>query len=132
MNKTIFIIGIIFGFTAIILGAFGAHGLESVLSESQLDTFETGVKYQMYHALLLLIVSQLKMISHKFQKIVSYLAVNGVVLFSFSIYFLATNELTGFDFRAIGFVTPIGGLLLISAWGLLGFGVVRFKSADSA
>lgn len=125
MNKTTFTIGLIFGLTAIILGAFGAHGLEAVLTESQLDTFETGVKYQMYHALFLLIASQLKAISPGYQKGVQYLTTIGLILFSFSIYFLATNELTGFDFRKIGFVTPIGGLLLISAWGILGIGVLR-------
>ncbi|MCX2718224.1 DUF423 domain-containing protein [Lentiprolixibacter aurantiacus] len=131
MNKTIFLVGILFGVMAIILGAFGAHGLEAVLAGSQLDTFETGVKYQMYHALLLLIVSQLKGISAKYLKTAFYLTVFGVVFFSFSIYFLATNDLTGFDFRAIGFVTPIGGLLMISAWVLLGIGAVRFKSAGN-
>ena len=130
MNKTVFVTGIIFGFTAIVLGAFGAHGLKEVLTESQLDTFETGVKYQMYHALFLLIVSQLKMISQQFQKTIYFLTVAGVILFSFSIYFLATNELTGFDFKSIGFITPIGGLLLILAWGLLGFGVLKHKSKD--
>ncbi|MDX1314687.1 MAG: DUF423 domain-containing protein [Eudoraea sp.] len=127
MNKTIFLFGIVFGISAIILGAFGAHGLEAILTESQLDTFETGVKYQMYHALLLLIVSQLTIIPSKYQKGILYLLVTGVVFFSFSIYFLATNELTGFDFRAIGFITPIGGLLLISGWALLGIGVLKAK-----
>ena len=130
MNKTVFVTGIFFGFTAIVLGAFGAHGLKDVLTESQLGTFETGVKYQIYHAFLLLIVSQLKMISQKFQKTIYFLTVLGVILFSFSIYFLATNELTGFDFKRIGFITPIGGLLLISAWALLGFGVLKHKSND--
>lgn len=132
MNKTIFLIGIIFGVTAIILGAFGAHGLEALLTESQLDTFETGVKYQMYHALFLLIVANLKMISPKDQKRVMYLTAIGVVLFSFSIYFLATNELTGFDFRTLGFITPVGGLLLISAWILLGIVVLKSKSQAAA
>ena len=127
MNKTIFLVGIIFGISAIILGAFGAHGLETVLTESQMDTFETGVKYQMYHALLLLILSQLKIISANHQKAVLYLIAIGVVFFSFSIYFLATNEHTGFDFRTIGFITPIGGLLLISGWALMGFGVIKSK-----
>jgi len=130
MNKTTCIIGIVFGVTAIVLGAFGAHGLEAVLSDSQLDTFETGVKYQMYHALLLLIVSQLRSIPPNYRKWVTYLTTMGVVLFSFSIYFLATNELTGFDFRAIGFITPIGGLLLISAWGFLGLGVIKSRTSQ--
>ena len=131
MNKTVFLLGIVFGISAIVLGAFGAHGLEAVLSESQLDTFETGVKYQMYHALLLLIISQLQAVSTKYCKWISYLISAGVVFFSFSIYFLATNDLTGFDFRKIGFITPIGGLLLISGWVLLGIGVVKSKLRNS-
>ncbi len=130
MNKTIFVVGILFGITAIILGAFGAHGLEDVLTESKLDTFETGVKYQMYHALFLLIVSQLKALSLTNKKTVLYLTALGVIFFSFSIYFLATNELTAFDFTTIGFITPIGGLLLISAWAFAGLGVLRSKSPD--
>ena len=56
MNKTIFTTGILFGFLAVVLGAFGAHGLEKVLDSSLIDTFNTGVTYQMYHALLLLIL----------------------------------------------------------------------------
>jgi uncharacterized membrane protein YgdD (TMEM256/DUF423 family) len=82
----------------------------------------------MYHALFLIIVSQLKSISPKYRKTVMYLTTIGILLFSFSIYFLATNELTGFDFKTIGFITPIGGLLLILAWVLLGLGVIKFKT----
>ena len=78
----------------------------------------------------MLIVSQLKALSLKYRKTVLYLTGLGVIFFSFSIYLLATNELTAFDFRAIGFITPIGGLLLISAWALLGLGVMKFRSSD--
>lgn len=127
MNKTIFTVGIVFGITAIMLGAFGAHGLKAVLADAQLDTFETGVKYQMYHALFLLVVAQTKALSRVYKKGVLFLSVFGIVFFSFSIYLLATNALTGFDFRAIGFITPIGGLLLISAWIALGVGYLRGK-----
>ncbi|MBT8178366.1 MAG: DUF423 domain-containing protein [Eudoraea sp.] len=127
MNKTIFGTGILFGVTAIILGAFGAHGLEARLEPAQLDTFETGVKYQMYHALFLLVLAQLKSLSKKRQKQVFILTLLGVVFFSFSIYLLATNVLTGFDFRVIGFVTPIGGLCLIAAWILTGYGIWKSK-----
>ncbi|MBT8205977.1 MAG: DUF423 domain-containing protein [Eudoraea sp.] len=127
MNKTIFGMGILFGVTAIILGAFGAHGLEARLEPAQLDTFETGVKYQMYHALFLLVVAQLKPLSVQRKKQVFILTLLGVVFFSFSIYLLATNVLTGFDFRVIGFVTPIGGLCLIAAWILTGYGIWKSK-----
>ncbi len=128
MNKTIFIVGILMGITAIVFGAYGAHGLEGLLDPSQLDTFETGVKYQMYHALFLLILAQLKSISQLLQKWVFVLTLFGVLFFSFSIYLLATNGLTGFDFGTIGFVTPIGGLCLIAAWTLMGYGIWKAKA----
>ncbi|QCW98586.1 DUF423 domain-containing protein [Aggregatimonas sangjinii] len=125
MNKTIFMTGIILGVLAVILGAFGAHGLEKVLDTDAIDTFETGVTYQMYHALLLLVLGGVIPIPERTKKVVYYLMTLGVVLFSFSIYFLATNALTGFDFRTIGFITPIGGTLLIAGWGWLGLGCIR-------
>jgi len=118
MDKKIISTGAIFGMLAIILGAFGAHALKKVLSLEQLSTFETGVKYQMYHALFLLFVG-LASISEKAKKTIYYLVVIGVIFFSGSIYLLATNDFTTFDFKTIGFVTPIGGLLLILAWGTL-------------
>ena len=119
MDKKIISTGAIFGLIAIILGAFGAHALKKVLSIEELSTFETGVKYQMYHALFLLIVGMLTGLSQKAKKIIYNLVVLGIIFFSGSIYLLATNSLTSFDFKIIGFVTPIGGLLLISAWGTL-------------
>lgn len=119
MEKKIISTGAIFGMIAIILGAFGAHALKKVLTIDELATFETGVKYQMYHALFLLIVGMLTGLSQKAKKIIYNLVVFGIVFFSGSIYLLSTNSLTSFDFKIIGFVTPIGGLLLISAWGTL-------------
>lgn len=119
MDKKIISTGAIFGMIAIILGAFGAHALKKVLSIDALATFETGVKYQMYHALFLVVVGTMTGLSEKAKKIIFNLVVFGVTFFSGSIYLLATNSLTAFDFKIIGFVTPIGGLLLISAWGLL-------------
>jgi uncharacterized membrane protein YgdD (TMEM256/DUF423 family) len=120
----------VLGMIAIILGAFGAHALKKVLSVDQLATFETGVRYQMYHALFLLLVSQLDMLSQKASKAIYYLVLSGVVLFSGSIYLLATNSLTSFDFKIIGFVTPIGGLLLIIAWFVLLASIFDKKSQN--
>jgi len=125
MNRTIFLTGILFGVLAVALGAFGAHGLEKLADTEALQTFETGVKYQMYHALLLLVLANVNQISEKAKRMIYYFLLGGILLFSFSIYFLATNDLTSFDFKTIGFVTPIGGLLLISGWVLLG---IRFYS----
>ncbi len=127
MDKKIISTGAILGMIAIILGAFGAHALKKVLSIEQLATFETGVRYQMYHALFLLFIGLLGMISEKTKKTIYSLVLSGVFLFSGSIYLLATNDLTSFDFKVIGFVTPIGGLLLILAWGILLLNLTKKK-----
>ena len=119
MEKKIIITAAILGMLAIILGAFGAHALKKVLALDQLATFETGVRYQTYHALFLLLIGIMPNLTQKAKKCIYYFTVFGVILFSGSIYLLATNNLTSFDFKIIGFVTPIGGLLLILAWGTL-------------
>ncbi|MBK9223925.1 MAG: DUF423 domain-containing protein [Flavobacterium sp.] len=116
MERKILSVASLLGMIAIILGAFGAHALKKVLSIEQLNTFETGVKYQMYHALFLLFVGTTSALSDKAKKAILSLVIVGVLFFSGSIYLLATNDLTSFDFKVIGFVTPIGGLLLISSW----------------
>ncbi|WP_304197571.1 DUF423 domain-containing protein [Flavobacterium alvei] len=126
MDKKIISTGAIFGMLAIIFGAFGAHALKKILAVEELTTFETGVKYQMYHALFLLFIG-LSSISQKTKKTIYYLVVFGVIFFSGSIYGLATNKLSSFDFKTIGFITPIGGLLLILAWGILLFNLLKKK-----
>ena len=128
MDKKIISTGAIFGMLAIVLGAFGAHALKKVLSIEELSTFETGVKYQMYHAIFLLFIGMNDKIAQKTKKIIYNLTLVGVLFFSGSIYLLATNSLTTFDFRIIGFVTPMGGLLLISAWGVLLLSYINKKS----
>lgn len=127
MDKKIISTGAVFGMIAIILGAFGAHALKKVLSIDQLSTFETGVRYQMYHALFLLFVGLMNDLSQKAKKTIFFLVIFGVILFSGSIYLLATNDLTSFDFKVIGFATPIGGLLLIGAWAVLLFDLLKKK-----
>lgn len=119
MKSKIVTTATILGMIAIILGAFGAHALKKFLAVEQLATFETGVRYQMYHALFLLFIGLYDELTDAVKKTIYYLVLSGVILFSGSIYLLATNDLTAFDFKRIGFVTPIGGLLLIMAWGLL-------------
>jgi uncharacterized membrane protein YgdD (TMEM256/DUF423 family) len=128
MDKKIISTGALFGMIAIILGAFGAHALKKVLSLEQLSTFETGVRYQMYHAIFLLLIGVTNHLSQKAKKTIYFLVLFGVILFSGSIYLLATNDLTSFDFKVIGFVTPIGGLLLILAWGVLLMNIINKKS----
>jgi len=127
MNRTILLVGTAMGMLAIILGAFGAHGLEKLVDAEAIDTFETGVKYQMYHALFLLFLGLWNGIAVKAKKMVFTLVLLGVVLFSFSIYLLALNSLTSFDFKIIGFLTPIGGVLMISGWAVLAYKILKTK-----
>ena len=131
MNKKILISGSLLGIIAIALGAFGAHGLKSIMTVESLQTFETGVRYQMYHALFLLFVGGFAPLSKKVKTIILYLVVLGVVFFSGSIFLLSTNTLTTFDFKVIGFITPIGGLLLIVAWLLAMLNFLKIKSDKS-
>lgn len=119
MERKIISSALILGITAIILGAFGAHALKNDLTEEALVTFETGVKYQMYHALFLLFLGTTALVSDVVKKKVFQLVVVGVVFFSGSIYVLATRTITGIDFRPLGIVTPIGGALLILGWTAL-------------
>ena len=119
MKSKIVTTATILGMIAIILGAFGAHALKKFLAVEQLATFETGVRYQMYHALFLLFIGLYDELTEAVKKTIYYFVLIGVILFSGSIYLLATNDLTAFDFKRIGFITPIGGLLLIMAWGVL-------------
>lgn len=119
MNNKIISTAAFFGMTSIVLGAFGAHALKQVLTIDQLTTFETGVKYQMYHALFLLFLGLNTQLSTKVKKTILVLTILGVIFFSGSIYLLATDSLNDFNFKIIGFVTPIGGLLLIIAWSIL-------------
>ena len=128
MNKIILVTASILGMLAIILGAFASHGLKSIISVELLQTFETGVRYQMYHAIVLLFIGMTPFFNEKTKQLLFYLIVIGVLLFSVSIYGLATNELTSFNFKPIGFVTPIGGLLLILSWAIMFLKFLKIKS----
>ena len=127
MNKTIFTTACVLGLLAVLLGAFGAHGLQKLVDTKSVTSFETGVRYQMYHAFLLFVLGLIPNVSLRAKRIVFYLVLSGLVLFSFSIYILAINSLFDFDFKAIAFITPVGGALLIAAWGILGFQIYKTK-----
>ncbi|GGE99833.1 DUF423 domain-containing protein [Flavobacterium limi] len=128
MERKIIITAAVFGMLAIILGAFGAHALKAILTPEQLISFETGVRYQMYHAFFLFFVASRKELSLKTLKVIYNLVLGGVLLFSGSIFLLTTKNLTTIDFKIIGFVTPIGGFLLIFAWFVLLATFFRKKS----
>ena len=125
MNKKLLIAGAVLGILGIILGAFAAHGLEKLVDDDAIKSFETGVRYQIYHAFLLLILGSTSFLSLKTKKIIFYLVISGLIFFSGSIYGLATNELSSLDFKTIALITPIGGLLLITAWIGMLIGIMR-------
>ena len=128
MKRNILATGAVLGIVAIILGAFAAHGLERLISEDSVATFETGVQYQMYNALFLLFSASLTDVDNKLRRWSFVLTLIGTLFFSGSIYFLATNSLTAFDFRTIGLVTPLGGTLMIAGWTVFLFGVLKLKN----
>lgn len=121
MNKPILLKGAILGTIAVVLGALGAHALKNILTLDQLSSFETGVKYQMYHAILLVILSlMVKSTSSKYLLIAVNLIFLGVILFSGSIYLLTLKNILGIEFlKFAGPITPIGGILIVSGWFLL-------------
>jgi len=129
MERKIIASAAFLGLTAIILGAFGAHALKNYLSPEQLISFETGVKYQMYHALFLLFLGLSGvLLIDKTKKLLYWLVVFGVILFSGSIYLLTTKNVVGIDFKFLGPITPIGGMLLITAWSILFVKILNKKS----
>ena len=124
MTQQAFIItGALFGMLAIIFGAFGAHALKKTLSEDQLKSFETGVKYQMYHAIVLLLLG----FNFQFSTSAMYWCFTlGIVLFSFSIYGLVLSDAKGKKIKFLGPITPIGGLLFVAGWLLLMLKAINF------
>jgi len=125
MKKYFLIWGFLFGFTAVILGALGAHALKPLLTEAQLDSFETGVRFQVYHALLLIILSQIPLVANR---TILILIVLGTLLFSVSIYLLNVQGVLGLgSLSFLGPITPIGGLLLISAWLIMLIKALKLK-----
>ncbi|MGB3776349.1 MAG: DUF423 domain-containing protein [Leeuwenhoekiella sp.] len=119
MNRKMLILGSILGGLAVLLGAFGAHGLEKLVDADVVSSFETGVRYQMYHSLLLLLLGGVLKCSEKRKAILFYLLLFGVLLFSGSIYLLSTQQATNIDFTSIALLTPLGGTLLMVCWGIL-------------
>jgi uncharacterized membrane protein YgdD (TMEM256/DUF423 family) len=101
------------GMFAVILGAFGAHALKELLTLDQLSSFETAVKYQMYHVLVLLFVNTFEGFTLKQKNRISYIFFVGILFFSGSIYVL---QLTSITAKSIWFVTPLGGLFFIIGW----------------
>ena len=127
INKNIVVTAALLAALTIMIGAFGAHGLKELISEKSLVSFETGVRYQMYHVIVMLVLGLSTGILPKTQKWVFCFFIIGILFFSGSIYLLALNEFLPFDAKWIAFTTPIGGFILIIGWLRLAYGVIVDK-----
>ena len=127
MQKIFLTIGSIAAALAVILGAFGAHALKEKLSPEQLQVFDTGVRYQFYHAFALLILGLLaEKYNSTFLNYSGYLFMAGIILFSGSLYLLSTKNLFGIEsWKFLGPITPLGGLCFIVGWALLVITVMK-------
>jgi uncharacterized membrane protein YgdD (TMEM256/DUF423 family) len=116
MANTFLLIGSLMGFVGVAAGAFGAHALRSRMSPEMLAVFETGVRYQMYHALALLITAAIvgRTGDARLLALAGWSFITGVVLFSGSLYALAFSGAS-----ALGAITPLGGLALLLGWASL-------------
>ncbi|WP_343609893.1 DUF423 domain-containing protein [Chryseobacterium oranimense] len=121
MKTITLIFGAVYGMLSVILGAFGAHALKKILSVERLESFETGVRYQMYAAFFLLIIGYILKFETTSEKWTSILMIAGTFLFSVSIYFLSLQDYLGANLKFLGPITPLGGLLMILSWGMLIF-----------
>ncbi len=117
MNKRIIIIASVFGMLAVILGAFGAHALKTLLDPADLQVWKTAVEYQFYHTLALLFLSTFSRSRSRLINLASWFFALGIILFSGSLYLLAAKDLLNMNqFSFIGPLTPIGGLFFILGW----------------
>lgn len=124
MNEITLAFGFTYGALAVIFGAFGAHALKKTLSEEQLKSFETGVKYQIYHAIVLVLLGSSFDLSNPIENKSALCFIVGVFLFSFSIYGLVLSSARGKKIKILGPITPLGGLLLVIGWVLMAFSVI--------
>lgn len=124
MRKCI-LVGGSFSLMAVVLGAFASHALKDQFSTEVLQSFQTGIRYMMYHGLALMIFSQIPFARNP---VIFRLFFWGVIFFSFSIFFLCFGKLTPYDFSWLGPVTPVGGSLLILGWIMLLLKTFKEKS----
>src|SRR6187401_3474438 len=127
MHKKFITTGALLAAIAVALGAFGAHGLKKIVAAETVQTFQTGVQYQMYHALALLLTGLLyEKCFQKFVRIAGVLFIIGIILFSGSLYLLTAGkaaETTSFD--KAGIITPFGGVAFIAGWVFLFFAAIK-------
>ena len=131
-DKNTVILGAFLMALTIGLGAFGAHGLKALVATTSLETFETGVRYQMYHSLAVVMLGLANMVPRSVKKWPVRLFVLGMILFSGSLYLLTFQNVWEVDLSVVGPITPLGGLLLISGWVLLGIRLLTMNRDNSA
>ncbi len=120
MARNFLLIGALAGFVGVALGAFGAHGLRARISPEMLAVFETGVRYQLYHALALLLVgAMMPRMDGRLMVLAGWLFTAGIVLFSGSLYALALSGVA-----TLGAITPLGGLAFLAGWACLAYAAI--------
>ena len=127
MHKRFLSLGAILGALAVVLGAFGAHALKKIVPPDSVNTFQTGVQYQMYHSLALLLVAIIfERFPNKLTRLAGNFFITGIILFSGSLYILTLLKATEtVGLNGVGIVTPFGGLFFIAGWLLLFAGVMK-------
>ncbi|MEZ4858454.1 MAG: DUF423 domain-containing protein [Flavobacteriaceae bacterium] len=126
-NKKIFFTASILATVTIAIGAFGAHGLKKLVEAQAIETFETGVRYQMYHVFGLFFLGMISGISKNTQIWVFRFFLFGILFFSGSIYLLALASKLPFSVNFLGPITPLGGLMFMMGWLRLGYGIFKIK-----
>ena len=126
--KTSLTIASFLGFLAVVLGAFGAHSLKEKLSPEALNSFETGVRYLMYHAIVILFVNSFIEFSEKTKNRISYLFFIGILFFSGSIFAITVG---GVPAKNIWYITPLGGFFLILGWVFMIFSFFKISKKDN-
>lgn len=127
MKNIVLLFGALYGLTSVILGALGAHAFKKLISSEKLLSFETGVRYQMYHALALLILGFSLSFTTGLEKWTGWGIIIGTFLFSVSIYFLSFSEYWNINLKILGPITPIGGVFMILGWGCLLFYFFKYR-----
>lgn len=128
MKKSAAIWGSIFGLLGVLLGAFASHLLKNYLSPTQIDSFEIGIRYQIYHAFFLLFLSIQNLLTNSKYELIKYLTVVGIFLFSGSIYILALKDILALKAKFLVFLTPIGGTCLLLAWFILIINLINHRN----
>ncbi len=128
MNKQAIVFGASFAAVAVILGAFGAHALKSLMAPDKLLVFETGVRYHFYHSFALMLAG---ILYHSFPgkqlKLAVSFFITGILLFSGSLYAISLLSINGGTIGPIGILTPIGGVFFILGWAMIVAGVAKHK-----